>query len=237
MKKGLVLQPFKLPTQDSWRVFRIMAELVEGFEIMTSMGPSVVVFGSSNPKPVSPHYYDLAEKVIAKIVKKGFGIITGGGPGLMERANKKAYEMKANSCGLCINLKTNEHPNPYLDREHTFNFRYFFVRKVMFVRYARAFVVFPGGYGTLDELFEALNLVQTEKIQPFPIYLVGKEYWKGLIEWLKTTVMEKHKNITPAHFKIFHLSDDPDEIADGIAKFCKNLGCMDNLDSQSRTET
>jgi uncharacterized protein (TIGR00730 family) len=196
---------------------------------MSSIGPSIVIFGSSNPNPVSPFYYDLAEKVVSKIIAKGFGIITGGGPGLMERANKTAQKLKAKSCGLCINLKSSELPNPYLDRSYAFNFRYFFVRKVMFVRYAQAFVVFPGGYGTLDELFEALNLVQTDKIRPFPIYLVGTEYWKGLLDWLKQVVMEQHKNITPAHLDLIRLCDDPDTIANDIETYYRSSNCLDNI--------
>lgn len=223
------IEPSKLPTQDSWRIFRIMAELVEGFEVMTSLGPSVVVFGSSNSRPVSNQYANLAEQTVKKIVQKGFGIITGGGLGIMENANKAAQEAKGKSCGLCINLKSHEMPNRYIDREYLLNFRYFFVRKVMFVRYAKAFVFFPGGYGTLDELFEALTLVQTEKIKPFPIYLVGTEYWKGLIDWLKHTVLQTNKNIEQKHLDLIRLCDDPDHIAKEIEEFCREERCLENF--------
>ncbi len=213
---------------DSWRIFRIMAEFVDGFETMTSLGPSVAIFGSTNQNPKESKYYELAEKVSEKIVMKGFGIITGGGPGIMECANKGAQKAGGLSCGLCINLPSEPKPNPYIDRKYELNFRYFFVRKVMFVRYAQAFVVFPGGYGTLDEFFEALTLIQTGKIKLFPIYLVGKDYWKGLLEWLKNTALA-HGNIKPIDFDLIHLSDDPDEIADGIEKHYRQAQSLENF--------
>ncbi len=215
-------------TIDAWRVFRIMAEFVDGFETMTSLGPSVALFGSHNASPKDPKYYDLTETIVKKITKKGFGIITGGGPGMMERANKAAQEANGKSCGLCIKLPSEPKPNSYIDEKYELNFRYFFVRKVMFVRYAQAFVVMPGGYGTLDELFEALTLIQTEKITPFPVYLVGKEYWKGILEWLKNTVLAQG-NIKPKDLELIHLSDDPDEIAEGIEKHYRVSKALENF--------
>jgi hypothetical protein len=215
-------------TLDSWRIFRIMAEFVDGFETMTTLGPSVAVFGSTNQNPLDPKYYDLAEKIAEKIVHKGFGIITGGGPGIMECANKGAQRAKGRSCGLCINLPHELRPNPHIDRKYELNFRYFFVRKVMFVRYAQAFVVLPGGFGTLDEFFEALTLIQTGKIKPFPVYLVGKEYWKGLLDWLKHTALAQ-RNIKPQDMDLIRLSDDPDEIASGIEKHYRETQSLENF--------
>jgi uncharacterized protein (TIGR00730 family) len=202
---------------DSWRMFRIISEFVDGFERLTFLGPSVAVFGSTNNLPLDRKYYDLAEVIAEKIVKKGFGIMTGGGPGIMECANKGAQKAGGKSCGLSIDLPTECRPNPYIDRRYELNFRYFFVRKVMLVRYAKAFVVLPGGFGTLDELFEAITLIQTKKIKPFPIYLVGKEYWSGLIEWIKNTVLA-HRNIRQSDLDLITITDDPDEIANGIER-------------------
>lgn len=215
-------------TIDAWRVFRIMAEFVDGFETMTSLGPSVAIFGSKNDSPKEPKYYDLAEEIAKKIVEKGFGIITGGGPGIMERANKAAQKANGKSCGVCIKLPSEPLPNLYIDPKYELNFRYFFIRKVMFVRYAQAFVVMPGGYGTMDELFEALTLIQTQKIKYFPIYLVGKDYWKGLLDWIKNTVMA-HGNIKPTDFDLIRLSDDPDEIAEGIEKNYRQQKSLENF--------
>jgi hypothetical protein len=213
---------------DAWRVFRIMAEFVDGFETMTSLGPSVAIFGSSNAQPLEPKYYDLTEKIAEKLVKRGFGIITGGGPGIMERANKGTQEANGRSCGVCIKLPSEPKPNSFIDPKYELNFRYFFVRKVMFVRYAQAFVVLPGGYGTLDELFEALTLIQTEKINFFPVYLVGNSYWKGMLDWLKSTVLA-HGNIKPADLNLIRLSDDPDEIADGIEAHYRKTKSLQNF--------
>jgi hypothetical protein len=215
-------------TIDAWRVFRIMAEFVDGFEAMTSLGPSVAVFGSSNSNPIDPKYYDLTEKIVAKIVKKGFGIITGGGPGIMETANHSAQIAGGRSCGLCIKLPSEPKPNPYIDQKYELNHRYFFIRKVMFVRYAQAFVVMPGGFGTLDELFEALTLIQTGKIKYFPVYLVGKTYWKGMLDWLKNTVLA-HDNVKAKDLDLIHLTDDPDEIADGIEKHYRITKSLENF--------
>jgi len=223
------LKPHKhAHTIDAWRVFRIMAEFVDGFETMTSLGPSVAVFGSAVSNPKDPKYYDLTQKIVEKIVKKGFGIITGGGPGIMEEANKAAQEFGGRSSGLCIKLPSEPKPNPFIDPKYELNFRYFFIRKVMFIRYAQAFVVMPGGYGTLDELFEALTLIQTEKIKSFPVYLVGKEYWKGMLDWIKDTVLAQD-NIKKKDFDLIFLTDDPDEIADGIEAHYRKSKSIENF--------
>lgn len=226
---GEYLKPHKQAhTIDAWRVFRIMSEFVDGFETMTFLGPSVAVFGSTNAQPKDPKYYDLVEIISQKIVEKGFGIITGGGPGIMERANKGAQKAKGRSCGLCIKLPFEPKPNPFIDENYELNFRYFFVRKVMFVRYAQAFVVMPGGFGTLDELFESLTLIQTEKIKFFPVYLVGSEYWKGLIDWIKDTVLA-HGNIKEKDLELIRMCDDPEEIALGIEKHYRKSKSIENF--------
>lgn len=223
------MKPHKrMHTLDSWRIFRIMAEFVDGFETMTFLGPSVAIFGSTNPVPQDRKYYDLAETIAEKIVKKGFGIITGGGPGIMECANRGAQKGGGKSCGLCINLPSEAKPNPHIDGQFELSFRYFFVRKVMFVRYAQAFVVLPGGFGTLDELFEAVTLIQTGKIKYFPIYLVGKEYWKGLLDWLKSPVLAQG-NIKKQDYELIRLSDNADEIADGIEKHYRQTKSLENF--------
>lgn len=203
------------PDFDAWRVFRILSEFVNGFETMTDIGPSVSIFGSARVSKDHP-YYQLGVDVARKIAEKGFAIITGGGPGIMEAANKGAQEAQGKSCGLSVNLP-HEAENPHIDPKYRLYFRYFFVRKVMFIRYAMAFVVLPGGFGTLDELFEALTLIQTEKIRPFPIFVMGKSYWEGLFNWFKDTVI-KEKNLSPENFDLVTLTDDPDEVADKIEK-------------------
>lgn len=212
---------------DAWRVFRILSEFVEGFEKLTSLGPSVVIFGSAQAKSNDP-YYKQAELLAKKIVGKGFAITTGGGPGIMEAANKGAGDANGFSCGLCIDLPSEEKPNLYISEKYLLKFRYFFVRKVMFVRYAQAFVVFPGGFGTLDELFEALTLIQTHKIKFFPVYLVGKSYWSGLIKWLEDTMLE-HKYIDEESLKLFTLTDDLDVVAEGIADHYRKVKSLENF--------
>ena len=207
--------------QDAWRVFRIVSEFVEGFESMTNIGPSVSIFGSARLKPASP-YYNLAIDVAQHVTKKGFAIITGGGPGIMEAANKGAQSVNGRSCGLSIDLPMESASNLFIDNKYNLRFRYFFVRKVMFIRYAQGYVFLPGGVGTLDELFEALTLIQTQKIHPFPIYLLGKGYWEGLIEWIKDTMLA-HGCISPEDLDLFHVTDDPEEVANGIERhFQKN---------------
>lgn len=206
---------------DSWRVIRILSEFVEGFETMESLGPAVVIFGSTHIKSEDP-VYKLTTQLAFKIAKKNLGIITGGGPGIMEAANKGAREAHGKSCGICIDLPLEELPNPYIDNRYLLRFRYFFVRKVMLTRYAQGFVALPGGFGTLDELFEILTLISTHKIQSFPIFLVGSSYWSGLISWVQSTMVAQNL-ITEENFKLMRVTDDLDEVADGIEKFCSQI--------------
>lgn len=201
---------------DSWRIFRIISEFVEGFETLTTLGPSVSIFGSARLKPDSP-YYQMAVDVAEHIAKKGFAVITGGGPGIMEAANKGTQEAKGNSCGVSIDLPMEYEPNKYIDPKYNLHFRYFFVRKVMFIRYAQGYVFLPGGFGTLDELFEALTLIQTHKIRAFPIYLMGGTYWAGLMDWMKETFMA-HDTIAPEDLNLIQITDDPEEVAHGIER-------------------
>lgn len=203
-------------TSDSWRVFRVISELVEGFEKMTSIGPSVSIFGSARLTDKSP-YYELAVETARVISQKNFAIITGGGPGIMEAANKGAQLAKGRSCGLGIDLPFEAALNNYIDLDYRLQFRYFFIRKVMFIRYAQGYVFLPGGYGTLDELFEALTLIQTKKIKGFPIYLLGSEYWKGLMDWIIGTLL-KNDCILEEDLKLIQITDSPDEVANGIER-------------------
>ncbi len=215
------------PHSDAWRLFRILSEFVEGFERMVSIGPSVAFFGSSQTKKEDP-FYQLAVAMGKKVVAKGFAVITGGGPGIMEAANAGARSVKGKSCGICINLPTEEEPNRFIDSEYLLSFRYFFVRKVMFVRYAQAFIVFPGGFGTLDELFEALTLIKTKKIDPFPVYLIGTKYWAGLLEWL-TQIPLNHGYLNSDDIKSMIVTDDLDQVAEGIAAHYLNSKRVKNF--------
>lgn len=207
---------------DAWRIFRILSEFVDGFETMTHIGASVSIFGSARTLRDTP-YYQLATEVAQKIAEKGFGIITGGGPGIMEAANKGAQLAKGRSCGISVNLPYEEIKNPYVDQQYSLRFRYFFVRKVMFIRYAQAFVFLPGGMGTLDELFEALTLMQTKKIKPFPIFLLGTTYWSGLIDWLRASPFH-HGYISESDFSRMKITDDPVFVAEEIEKHFKKVG-------------
>lgn len=203
-------------TTDSWRVFRIISEFVDGFETMTNIGPSVSIFGSARLQPETK-YYDMAIDVAQHIAKKGFAIITGGGPGIMEAANKGAQLVRGASCGLSIDLPHESASNSFIDPKYNLHFRYFFIRKVMFIRYAQGYVFLPGGYGTLDELFEALTLIQTKKIHPFPIYMMGKSYWAGLMDWIQD-VMVNETCISLDDLNLLHITDDPAEVANGIER-------------------
>jgi hypothetical protein len=216
MDEDVSLDHNGLYTSDSWRVFRVISELVEGFEKMTSIGPSVSIFGSARLTEKSP-YYALAVETAKIIVQKNFAIITGGGPGIMEAANKGAQLAKGKSCGLGIDLPFESALNNYIDLDYRLQFRYFFIRKVMFIRYAQGYVFLPGGYGTLDELFEALTLIQTKKIKAFPIYLLGSDYWKGLMNWIVDTVL-KMDCITEEDLKLIQITDSPEEVANGIER-------------------
>lgn len=201
-------------TKESWRVFRIISEFVEGFETLSSIPPGVAVFGSARTKPNNPDY-QLAMRMGQLLVKKGHSVITGGGPGAMEAANRGALEAGGISVGLNIELPLEQKPNPYINK--LLNFRYFFIRKVMFVKYSKAFIIMPGGYGTLDELSEALTLMQTHKIRPFPVVLIDKQYWKGFFEWLRDTVV-RAGNLFPEDLEIFHMVNTPEEAMEILKK-------------------
>jgi uncharacterized protein (TIGR00730 family) len=204
-------------SEDPWRVFRIMSELVDGFETLSQLGKAVSIFGSSRTKPDN-RYYKLAEEVAYLLAKSGYAIITGSGPGLMEAANKGAARAKGHSIGLNIQIPLEQKPNEYV--ETLLDFRYFFVRKLMFVKYAKAFVIMPGGYGTLDEFTEAINLIQTQRISKFPVVLFGNEYWKGMIDWFKATLF-KSGNISRKDLDIFTIVDKPKDVIAAIKKFYK----------------
>lgn len=201
----------EVKTNDSWAIFKIMGEFVSGYEKMSRIGPCVSIFGSARTKPEHP-YYKLAESIARKITEGGYGVITGGGPGIMEAGNKGAHLSGGTSVGLNIDLPFEQHNNPYIDSDKSLDFDYFFVRKVMFVKYSQGFVVMPGGFGTLDELFEALTLIQTRKIDSFPIILVVSDYWKGLLEWIKNTLEIENQNISPVDMELLHLVDTEDEV-------------------------
>lgn len=204
--------------KDTWTIFRIMAEFVEGFETLAEIGPCVSIFGSARTQPGHP-YYELGVETAYKLTQAGFGVITGGGPGIMEAGNKGAQEGHGSSVGLNIDLPFEQHSNPYIDSDKEIDFNYFFVRKVMFMKYSQGFVVLPGGFGTLDELFEALTLIQTKKIAVFPVVLVGKSFWGGLFDWIKDTLLEKAGNISPGDLDLFHLVDTADEAVECITEF------------------
>jgi hypothetical protein len=201
--------------EEPWRIFRIMSEFVEGFEVLSRVGEAVSIFGSSRARP-DTNYYKLAEEIAYLLAKEGYAIITGSGGGLMEAANKGAKRAKGKSIGLNIQIPSEQKPNKYVDL--LLDFRYFFVRKVMFVKYAKAFVILPGGFGTLDEFYEAVNLIQTQRIQEFPVVLFGSHYWKGMLEWLKETVL-KNRNISKEDLDIFKVVDEPKEVVSAIKKF------------------
>ncbi|ROI02236.1 MULTISPECIES: TIGR00730 family Rossman fold protein [unclassified Chryseobacterium] len=204
-------------TKDSWMVFKIMAEFVDGYEKLAKIGPCVSIFGSARLKPES-HYYNMAVEIAEKITKLGFGIITGGGPGIMEAGNKGASNANGRSIGLNIDLPFEQHFNPYINKSYSMNFDYFFVRKVMFVKYSQGFVVMPGGFGTLDELTEALTLIQTNKIGKFPIVLIGSEFWSGLLDWFKATLL-KEGMIAEDDLDLYRVVDTADEAVAHIKAF------------------
>ncbi|MBU0635281.1 MAG: TIGR00730 family Rossman fold protein [Candidatus Omnitrophica bacterium] len=202
--------------EEPWRIFRIMAEFVDGFQTLAKIGPAVSIFGASRRMSDKDKYYRIAERTAYLLAKEGFAVITGGGPGIMEAANKGAKAAGGESVGLNIYIPTEQKPNRYIST--LLEFRYFFSRKVMFVKYASAFVILPGGFGTLDEFFEAVTLIQTKRAEPFPVVLVGKKYWQGLIRWLNTTV-ERSGNIKASDLKIFELVDTPEEVLKIIRKY------------------
>lgn len=204
-----------LSIEESWRIFRIMAEFVDAIETLSELKHSVTIFGSARVHPDDP-YYKKTEYLARKLAENGFSIITGGGPGIMEAANKGAAAAGGKSVGMNIRLPYEQKPNPYANT--IIEYKYFFIRKVMFVKYAVAYVILPGGFGTMDELFEALTLIQTKRIKGFPVIMMGSEYWQGLLDWLKNTMLHNDK-IEPADLEIFQVIDDPDEIVKHIKKF------------------
>lgn len=207
----------EIVTKDSWMVFKIMAEFVDGYEKMARIGPCVSIFGSARLKP-DTKYYEMAVEIAEKITKVGFGIITGGGPGIMEAGNKGAFNAKGKSIGLNIDLPFEQHFNPFISKMYSLNFDYFFVRKVMFVKYSQGFIVMPGGFGTLDELTEAITLIQTNKIGKFPIVLVGSEFWGGLLDWFRDTLL-KEGMISADDLDLYRVVDTADEAVEHIRAF------------------
>ncbi len=204
-------------TKDSWMVFKVMAEFVDGYEKMAKIGPCVSIFGSARLKEDDP-YYELAIEIAEKITDIGFGVITGGGPGIMEAGNRGARAGNGKSIGLNIDLPFEQHYNPYIDKGYNINFDYFFVRKVMFVKYSQGFIVMPGGFGTLDEVSEALTLIQTNKIARFPIVMVGTKFWSGLLDWFKDTLLENGL-INASDLELFRVVDTADEAVAHIKAF------------------
>jgi hypothetical protein len=204
--------------ESSWQIFKVMSEFVEGFDKLNKIGPCVSIFGSARTKPES-RYYELAVDVARKLTKAGYGIITGGGPGIMEAANKGAQMEGGKSVGLNIDLPFEQDPNPYIDRDKLIDFEFFFVRKVMFVKYAQGFIVLPGGFGTMDELFEAMTLIQTQKIGKFPIVLIGADFWKGLFDWIQDIMLKANLNISEEDLTLVKVTDSADECVEHINNF------------------
>ncbi len=210
----------KLKAESSWTIFKIMSEFVEGFEKMSKIGPCVSIFGSARTDPEN-EYYKMGVEVAKEFTNEGYGIITGGGPGIMEAANKGAQEAGGKSVGLNIDIPMEQFANPYVDPEKLITFNYFFIRKVMFVKYAQAIILLPGGFGTMDELFESLTLIQTKKIDKVPIVMMGKKYWAGLLDWLNNT-MAVEGNINPIDMELFTLTDDVNEAVKAVSDFYKD---------------
>jgi uncharacterized protein (TIGR00730 family) len=208
----------KIKGENAWTMFKVMAEFVDGFEVLNNIGPCVSIFGSARTKPGTV-YYELATKVASKLIEEGFGVITGGGPGIMEAGNKGAWMKSGTSVGLNIDLPFEQGHNPFIAPALNLKHRYFFVRKVMFVKYAQGFIVLPGGFGTLDELFEVLTLVQTKTIRQLPIVLLGKEFWEGLKNWIVDVMLNRHHNINEKDLDLFYLTDDPDDAVRYITEF------------------
>ena len=234
MNDKKVLNAFKskswnaIKTSDSWQIFKIMSEFVDGFESLSKIGPCVSVFGSARTKK-NNKYYKMAEEIAFMLTNKGYGIITGGGPGIMEAANKGAQKGGGKSVGLNIELPFEQMPNKYIDSDKLIDFDYFFIRKMMFVKYAQGFIVLPGGVGTLDELFEAITLIQTQKIGKFPIILVGKNYWSGLIDWIINIMLKKEKNISKNDLLLFSIVDTPSEAVKIIVEFYNKYTLQSNF--------
>jgi len=218
----------EIKSDDSWALFKIMSEFVEGYESLRRIGPCVSIFGSARTDATEPQYLQAATDIAEKLTKKGFGIITGGGPGIMEAANKGAQKGSGPSVGLNIDLPFEQSSNPYIDPDKNLNFDYFFARKVMFVKYSQAFVVMPGGFGTLDELFEAITLVQTGKIDRFPIILYGAEFWEGLKNWVDSTLKGTGK-ISPNDTDLIRIANGADQVVEIIEDFYQEKGYTTNF--------
>lgn len=217
----------EIKTYDSWQIFKVISEFVEGFEKLGAIGPCVSIFGSARSKPDS-EYYKMAEEIAYLLIKKGFGVITGGGPGIMEAANKGAHFSGGKSVGLNIRLPYEQRPNIFIDPDKLIEFDFFFVRKVMFMKYAQGYIVLPGGFGTLDEMFEAATLIQTHKMVHFPIVLVHREYWQGLFEWIKEKLLEE-ENISPHELDIIKIVDTTEEAVKAIEDFYKKYALKPNF--------
>jgi len=208
---------------EAWRIFRIMSEFVEGFETLWNLPPAVTIFGSARTPPTDPNY-DAARRCARLLAERGLAVITGGGPGIMEAANRGAREAGGCSVGLNISLPMEQAPNPY--QTHAINFDYFFARKVMFVKHAKAFVIFPGGFGTLDEFFEALTLIQTLKIRPFPVICYNTTFWSGLIDWVREALSERFATISPRDIELFRVTDSVEEIVELIERHMRGEGAF-----------
>jgi uncharacterized protein (TIGR00730 family) len=217
-----------IKSHDSWEIFKIMGEFVEGFERLSKIGPCVSIFGSARTNPENK-YYAIAEELAYQLTQHKFGVITGGGPGIMEAGNKGAKRGGGKSVGLNILLPFEQEPNIYIDNDKIINFDYFFVRKVMFIKYAQGFIVLPGGYGTLDEMFEALTLIQTKKSGKFPIILIGTEFWSGLINWIKAVLLKEENNINQEDLDLIKIVDSPEEAVKQINEFYKKYHLKPNF--------
>jgi len=213
---------------DSWAIFKIMSEFVEGYERMAKIGPCISVFGSARTKPDNK-YYQMGVEISEMLSRAGYGVITGGGPGIMEAGNKGAQQGGGKSVGLNIDLPFEQNHNPFIDPEHNLEFDYFFVRKVIFVKYAQGFVVLPGGFGTMDELFEALTLIQTKKINERPVVLIGKQYWQGLFDWIEESMLNMEQTISSKDLNMFSIVDTPEEAFKCIDDFYKSHALSPNF--------
>ena len=217
-----------IKSNDSWSIFKIMSEFVEAYDRMAKIGPCVSIFGSARTKPDNK-YYQLSVSIADKLAKLGYGVISGGGPGIMETANKGAFEANGVSVGLNIDLPFEQNHNPYINPEHNLEFDYFFVRKVIFVKYSQAFVVLPGGFGTLDEFFEALTLIQTKKIAKRPVVLVGSAYWSGLLMWIEEVMLNEEHNISPNDMNLIKVVDDAETAVQFIEDFYRSHSLSPNF--------
>jgi len=228
IKKAFKIKQWpEIKSSDSWNIFKVMAEFVEGYDTLAKIGPCVSVFGSARTKP-GTKYYEMATDIGQKLASVGLGVITGGGPGIMEAGNLGASKEKGASVGLNIELPFEQHDNPWIDSDKNLEFHYFFVRKVMFVKYSQGFIVMPGGFGTMDELFEAITLIQTKKIDRFPIVLVGKDFWSGLLDWIKNTLISRG-NISEEDLNLFRVVDSADEAIEHLNKFYSKYSLKPNF--------